>query len=97
MVTMTRTKPKAQSHMDETILDNPELEKMLDERQDLKESVSAYNKLSKEVKAKLKDIDTPSPFRIGRFVIKRESVPAGSVSFDTDPGIRFSIKLAGEE
>lgn len=94
MVTKTRT--KAQSHMDETILDKPELEKMLDERQELKESVSAYNKLNKELKVKLKDINAPSPFRIGRFVIKRESVPAKSVAFDTDATIRFSIKLAGE-
>ena len=95
MVTKTRT--KAQSHMDETILDKPELEKMLDERQELKESVSAYNKLSKEVKAKLKAIDAPSPFRIGRFVIKRESVPAREVAFDTEATMRFTIKLAGEE
>lgn len=95
MVTKTRT--KAQSHMDETLLDKPDIEKMLDERQELKESVSAYNKLNKEVKAKLKEIDAPSPFRIGRFVIKRESVSARSVSFETDASIRFSIKLAGED
>ena len=95
MVSKTRTKP--QSHMDETILDNPELEKMLDERQELKESVSAYNKLSKEVKAKLQEITDPSPFRIDRFVIARESTKAREVAFETAPGVRFTIKLAGEE
>lgn len=94
---VTKTRARAQSSMDEAILDEPELEKMLDERQELKESISAYNKLSKEVKAKLQAISAPSPFRIGRFVIKRESVPARSISFETEASIRFSIKLAGEE
>ena len=93
----TKTRARAQSHMDETILDNPELEKQLEERQELKESVSAYNKLSKEVKAKLQEIKDPSPFRIGRFVITRESTPAREVAFETAPGVRYTIKLAGEE
>ena len=49
------------------------------------------------MKAKLRDIDAPSPFRIGRFVIKREAVSAREVAFNTEATIRFTIKLAGED
>ena len=83
--------------MDEIIVENPELEKELEQRQELKESVAAYNKLNKSVKEKIRAIETPAPFRVGRFVISRHEVPAKAVEFETQATFSFTIKLAGEE
>lgn len=90
-------KLEPQSYMEDTIVEDADLEKMLEERQELKQSVAAYSKLNKDVKAKLSSIETPTPFRVGRFVINRSVTEGCHVEFDAAGGFRFSIKLAGEE
>lgn len=94
---MARTKKQPQSQMDETLVDNPELEQLLDQREELKPSRTEFNKLSKAITEKLKAIEAASPFRIGRFSITRNMIDGRSVSFETSGGVRFGIKLAGEE
>ena len=96
-MTNQKTKVKPQGHMDETVIEDVLLEQQLDERQELKVTVSQYNKLNKEIKEKLKGIEVPSPFRIGRYVINRTMGEDRHVEFDSTGGLRFSIKLAGEE
>lgn len=91
------SKTKAQINMDDTIIDDPELEKMLEERQELKESIKAYNKLNKDVKDKLLTIEAATPYRVGRFIISRSEHPPRQVSFETQGSFSFTIKLAGEE
>lgn len=90
-------KPKPQSHMDETVIEDAELEKVLEDRQALKESVAQYRKLDKQAKEKLRSIETPTPFRVGRFVISRQVSKPRLVEFQTEEGLRFTIKLAGED
>lgn len=91
------TKVRAQIHMDETIIDDAELEKQLDDRQELKESVAEFRKVDKEVKAKIQTIDKPMPIRIGRYIITRQTVEGRSVAFETEPSTRITIKHIGEE
>lgn len=95
MVTKTRTKP--QISMDETIVENPELLKLLEDRQALKESVASYRKADKAAKDKIRTVDTPTPYRVGRFVISKREVSAKQVSFEVSESSVFTIKLAGEE
>ena len=83
--------------MDEIIIKNPELEKMLEDRQELKTSVTEYNKLNKSVKEAIRSIESPTPYRVGRFVISRHEVKAKEVAFETQASFSFTIKLAGEE
>lgn len=90
------TKTRPQIHMDDSIVENPELEKLLEDRQELKESVSAYRKADKAAKEKIRSIETPTPYRVGRFVIDKKTTPARDVSFEVVEGLRFSIKIAGE-
>lgn len=90
-------KARAQARMDETIVKDAELEKMLEERQELKPSVTEYRKVDKSVKEKIRSIESPTPFRVGRFVISRHEVGAKSVSFETQASFSFTIKLAGED
>lgn len=94
MVTKTRARP--QIHMDETILENAGLEKLLEERQTLKASVASYRKADKEAKDAIRLIETPTPYRVGRFVISKKDMPAKQVSFETADGLRITIK-ADEE
>jgi len=91
------TKVKEQIHMEETIIEDEELECILDERQELKLSVSEFRKKDKEAKAKILQIDKPMPIRIGRYIINRQSTPPRSVAFDTNGSIRVTIKHIGEE
>lgn len=93
----TATKTRAQIHMDETIVENPELEKMLEDRQELKQSVAEFRKVDKDVRAKIGSIGTPTPYRVGRFVISKRDISAKAVSFETQASFSFTIKLAGEE
>lgn len=94
---VTKTRPRAQIHMDEAIVEDPELEKILEDRQELKQAVSEYRKVDKDVKGRLSSIGTPTPYRIGRFVISKRDIQAKSVSFETQASFSFTIKLAGEE
>jgi len=91
------TKVKEQIHMEEIIIEDEELECILDERQELKLSVSEFRKKDKEAKAKILQIDKPMPIRIGRYIINRQSTPPRSVAFDTNGSIRVTIKHIGEE
>jgi len=89
---VTKTKARPQIHMDDTIVENPELEKLLEERQALKESVASYRKADKAAKDKIRSLETPTPYRVGRFIISKQAVPAKSVAFETTEGSRFTIK-----
>jgi len=83
--------------MDDTIVENAELEKLLEDRQELKESVASYRKADKAAKDKIGSIETPTPYRVGRFIISKQDVAAKSVSFETTESYRFTIKFIGEE
>ena len=91
------TRKRPQSHMDDTILDDPELEKLLEEREELKPSAADYRKADKSAKERIKAIETPTPYRVGRFVITKQPRPGRHVDFDVQDGFRFDIKLAEDE
>ena len=85
-------KTQAQVGFDDKIVENPELEALLEKREEQKEHAAAYRKADKEAKEKIATVATPMPYRVGRFLIDKQTVPAKSVSFETDEGIRVSIK-----
>lgn len=90
------TKVKAQISMDDRILKDEELENLLEERQELKQSVSDYRKADKKAKAKIATIQTEMPYRVGRFIIGKTVVPEKDVAFTTGESIRINIKTADE-
>lgn len=94
---MAKSKVKEQLGLQDVIVEDTELEQLLEKRQSLKEGVSAYNKADKEAKVKIETIQTPTPYRVGRFVIAKTPTPDRSVSFDVMAGNRISIKVLGEE
>ena len=85
-------KKQAQVGFDDTIIQDPELEQLLEKREAMKQEAAGYRKVDKEAKAKIAAIDTPMPYRVGRFLIAKQKVPAKTVSFETDEGTRISIK-----
>ena len=91
------TKVREQIHMEETIIEDADLEKLLDDRQECKSSVAEFRKLDKQAKAKIQTIDKPMPLRVGRYIITRQTVQAKSVAFETDAGSRITIKHIGDE
>lgn len=91
------TKVKAQIGMDDTILENPELDKLLEERQVLKKSASEFRKADKAAKDKIQTIQTPMPYRVGRFIISKKPVAAKDVKFQTADGTRVDIKAVDED
>ena len=82
---------KPQMHMDDRIIDDHALELLLEERERLKQGAADFRTADKATKDKLRGIETPVPFRVGRFVIDRKKTPAKSVAFETEEGYRLSI------
>lgn len=93
---MTRVRNKSQLHMDDKVIEDSELSQMLEDREEAKAGVKAYREIDKKVKAKIESMDVQPPYRIDRFIITKSNVPSRSVSFDTNPSTRISIKLAGD-
>ncbi len=86
-----------QIHFADSIVKNEELEKLLEDRQTLKDSASEFRKADKAAKEKISALNLPTPYRIGRFIIAKQSTAAKSVSFETTEGSRVSIKTVDEE
>ena len=90
------SKVAAQIGMDDKWIKDPELEELLEKRQELKAGVSEYRKADKDAKDKLKEVQTPVPFRIGRFIINKSERQAKEVSFEVGPSSSLNIKLVTE-
>jgi len=86
------TRMKAQIHMEDNVVKDDELEKLLEDRQEQKQAASDYRKIDKKAKDKLATVQTPKPFRVGRFIIAEQKVDAKHVEFDSGESTRLSIK-----
>jgi hypothetical protein len=88
---------KEQLGIDERVLDDPELERALEEREKAKagknEAARTFNTKDEVVKNRLEelDIEVDEPVRIGRYVCSRTKVAAKSVAFDTAETTRLAI------
>ena len=91
------TKEKLQIGLEDVIVRDEELEKLLDDRQENKYAVAEFRKLDKQAKARIQSLETPPPFRIERYIVTKSSSPPRSVSFDVDGSTRITIKQIGEE
>lgn len=89
---MPTSKTQEQHELGETLVENTDLQALLEERETLKDGAAQYRSKDKEVKTARAGVETPTPFRIGRFVIDRRAVAAKDVSFSTDAGYRLNIK-----
>ena len=83
--------------MDDVVVRNTELEQILEERQAAKKAVAEYKTIDKEAKDKIAALEQKPPYRVGRFIVAQTPIAGRSVSFDTSPGTRISIKLLGDE
>ena len=92
----TGAKAQPQHELGETVVENTEVLALLEERETLKEGAASYRTADKAAKGALAGMEAKVPFRIGRFVIDRKPTVSRHVEFDTDAGIRLSIK-ADEE
>lgn len=94
------TRNQAQLALDETVVEDPELEKMLDERQKRKDSMTAlrlqYEEADKLVAGRIAQLElTEGAVRVGRWRIEKVHVPARRVeAFDTTEKDRVKIDLA---
>lgn len=93
---------KAQLAMDETVVEDPELAKLLEARlragDDKREVAGVYklaDQAAKDGIAKL-DLADGDVVRVGRFRIAKKATEPRHVSFDSAPGSRVTIELWGE-
>jgi hypothetical protein len=90
--------------MDETVIEDPELEELLETREKRKASASAvsaeyraaHNAALVEIE-KRDELVEGNPIRIGRFRLTRSKTAARAVSFETEPKDRVSIALLDDE
>jgi len=90
------SKVKSQISMEDTIIQNPEIEELLEKRQQLKAGVAAYRETDKEAKEKLATLTQKPPFRIGRFIISISEHPPRTVSFEAEASSSLLIKTVDE-
>lgn len=87
---------KPQTHMDEQALEAPELEELLERREDTLAGKRAYNVAHKAAKAVVDAKDLPvGLYRVGRFQIKMSQSEGGKeVSFTRNSAKTFRVKVA---
>lgn len=89
--------PRAQIGMDDQWLEDPDLEALLEDREAAKAAAAHFRKLDKEAKGRILALEITDPRRCGRFIISCSPTQPRSVSFDTEAGVRVSIKTADQE
>ena len=87
-------KIKAQMSLDDRLVDNPELLELLENREALKVGARDYRTADKVAKAKIKTLEEPMPFRIGRFIVDKKERGSRSVSFEMAASESISITAA---
>lgn len=98
-----RSLPAPQLALDEKVVEIPELEDALEERQSAKaaagEARKAYKEAHEAAKVEIEKLELPddTPVRAGRFRITRSAVSARSVAFETSPTTRLNITYLGDE
>jgi hypothetical protein len=89
--------------MDETIVQDAELERLLEERMRRRvvasETRLAYTEADQAAKGGIAKLELPAgrAVRVGRFRITRTHVPPRSVSFETEATSRVNIGLIEDE
>lgn len=84
--------------IDETVVDNAELEALLEQRESKREVVSAaraaYAEVHEEAVGKFNELklEDGAVIRVGRFRIEKRATPPRSVAFETEAKSRFVIK-----
>lgn len=100
---MARMRSEDQLGMDEELIENPDVEAALVERQARKDALASvrkdYTKAHEKAVAALNAIELPEEgaVRVGRFRISKSLVSARSVSFETAESSRLRITLLGDE
>jgi hypothetical protein len=90
-------KARPQIGMDDQWIEDPELLDLLERRDALKTAATAFAKTTKAAKGKILALAFTGPRRCGRFIITCSLSKPRSVSFDTEEGVRVSIKTTKEE
>jgi hypothetical protein len=103
----SKTKATPQTAIDEELIDNQELEKLLEDREQAKgaknEAARKFTTVDDLTKAKLKELGVSDDegetyrYRCGRFVLTASVTEGKSVSFETAPSQRITITPWGTE
>lgn len=96
---MPRTKKQPQMHLEEELLDRPELARLLDDRESAKEEaapyIESYRGLDKQVKGLIGQLELEDgTYRCGDFVVKLSQSEERHVEFERTTSRRISIKPA---
>lgn len=93
----------SQLALDERVLDEPDLEKLLERRLRAADDVAELRKTYKEADAAAKDrlatlgLNDGDAVRLGRFRITKSAVASRAVSFETAPTSRLTISVTDRE
>jgi hypothetical protein len=100
---MAQLRSVEQLGFDEQVVDDPDIEAALEERERRRSSLNAVRKTYDEAHeaaiAEIAKLELPEggAARVGQFRITRRSVPAGHREFDTKASSRIYIGVVGEE
>jgi len=93
--------PIRQTSLEETVVEDADLESALERREKAKERAAAARKTFTEADDAAKALAREhtlddGPIRVGRFVLTERHLAGRSVAFDTEPTTRISIRVSGD-
>jgi hypothetical protein len=100
MVTLAAVQP--QTALEELLIEDDELEAQLEARERAKEKAGkarkTFQEVNEAVKVHVNELDAgEATLRCGRFLISRSERPGRSVSFETGPATRLSIRVVKDD
>ena len=90
---MARVRRRPQAAFDETVIQDPELEAFLEARESVAEAHATYREKTKAAQARVKELGTEGPFRVGRFIISVRPMESRHVEFDQASRIQIDFKV----
>jgi hypothetical protein len=91
-------KAKAQVHMEDQFIEDPELEQLLEDREAAKAKAAEYYALDTKAKSAIIALGPDGKRRCGRFIVSTKATAGRTVdSFETKAGVRVNIKAVSAD
>ena len=85
---------RAQMKLAEKVIEDPELERLLEDRELLAEAHAHYRDKTKAAQSRVKDLGSEGTFRCGRFVVSVSAKEGRHVEFEQGSRIQIGFKVA---
>ncbi len=94
---MARVRTRRQMAFEEKVIQDPELEQILEDREKVIKPHVVYVEKTKLARTKVKDLGVEGPFRVGRFMVNVKPKESKHVEFDQQATLDIGFSLAEDK